>query len=164
MQKRIVFTLGVALSVLLFAGAFTQVSAQATQDKAEQEILKVVDEVLVALVKRDAAVIERVMTDDYFTIYEGGQVGDRARLIAGFKSTTFGWDDWQRAETKVNLHGDTAIVLCRYKVKAHTAQGSVESDWRSIGVMRKERGQWRMAASQFTTVRPPAPPAPPKQP
>lgn len=161
MQKQIAITLGVALSVLLCAGAATPVSAQATQDKTEQEVLKTLDEITTALIKRDGGVLERVLTDDYFTVYEGGQVGDRARLIASLKSTTFGWDDWQRMETKVTVHGDTAITVGRFKVKAHTAQGNVESDWRSIGVLRKERGQWRLAASQFTIIRPPTPPKQP---
>lgn len=160
MQKQIAITFGVVLSVLLF-GTFTPVNAQAAQDKTEQEVLKTLDEITVALVKRDGALLERVLTDDYFTVYEGGQVGDRARLIASLKSTTFGWDDWQRTETKVNLHGDTAIMVCRFKVKAHNAQGPIESDWRSIGVLRKERGQWRLAASQFTIIRPPVPPKQP---
>ncbi|HEX4945348.1 MAG TPA: nuclear transport factor 2 family protein [Blastocatellia bacterium] len=161
MHKKIAFTLGVALSVFWFVSAATSARTHTNQSKAEQEVIKVLDEIITALVKRDGALIERVFTDDYFTVFDNGAVGDRARLIESLKSTTSGWDDWQRVETKVNLHGDTAIVLCRYKVKGHNPRGSYEADWRSMGVMLKERGQWRLAASQFTVVKPPPPPKQP---
>jgi ketosteroid isomerase-like protein len=161
MHRKIAITFGVALSVFLFVSAATPTRIPSTQSKAEQEVIMTLDEIITALVKRDGALIERVFTDDYFTVFEGGGVGDRARLIESLKSTTSGWDDWQRVETRVNLHGDTAIVLCRYKVKGHNPRGSFEADWRSIGVMLKERGQWRLAASQFTAVKPPPPPKQP---
>lgn len=134
-------------------------AAATTNSKAEQEVLKVLDEVLAALVKRDAAVIERVFTDDYYTVYDGGQVGDRARVLNSFKSTTSGWDVWDRAETTVKLHGNTAIVLSQNKVKGHNSRGSFDANWRVTTVWVKERGQWRLAASQFTSIKPPAPPA-----
>ena len=154
-------TCALASLLLLCASvpAFAQTETKTTNNKAEQEVLKALDEVLAALVKRDGAVIERVMTDDYYTVYDGGGVGDRSRLVNSLKSTTSGWDDWQRLEAQVNLHGNTAILLCHYKVKAHNSKGSSEADWRSTSVWLKERGQWRLAASQFTVVKPPAPPA-----
>ncbi len=149
----------ILLLTLLVIAPSLPAFAQAANSKAEQQVLKALDEVLTALIKREGAVIERVMTDDYFTVYDGGQLGDRARLVNSLKSTTSGWDDWQRLEAKVNLHGNTAIALCRYRVKAHNSKGPYEADWRSTSVWLKERGQWRLAASQFTTVKPPAPPA-----
>lgn len=68
MQKRIAITLGVALTMFLFAGTSTPSYAQAAQSKAEQEVLKVVDDALTALVKRDIALIERTFTNDYYTV------------------------------------------------------------------------------------------------
>ena len=164
MHRQIAITLGVAFSVLLFVGASTPVNAQTTPNKTEQEVLKVVDEVLAALVKRDAAVIERSLTNDYYTVYDGGQVGNRTRVIEDFKSTTSGWDAWERGETKVKLHGDTAIVLSQNKAKGHSPRGNFEQQWQTTIVLVKERGQWRLTASQFTIIRPPAPPAPPAKP
>ncbi len=161
MQRKLAITFGVVLNIFLFVGAATPTRMLTNQSKAEQEVIKVLDDIITALVKRDGALIERIFTDDYFTVFDSGAVGDRARLIESLKSTTSGWDDWQRVETKVNLHGDTAIVLCRYKVKGHNPRGNYEADWRSMGVMLKERGQWRLAASQFTVVKPPPPPKQP---
>ena len=146
------------LCVTAVAPAFAQ-TAGGANSKAEQEVLKVVDEALAALVKRDAAVIERAFTDDYYTVYDGGQVGDKARVIASLKSTTSGWDAWERGETKVKLHGETAIVLSQNKAKGHSPRGSFESSWQATTVLVKERGQWRVAAAQFTTIKPPAAPA-----
>ncbi|MBS1808745.1 MAG: nuclear transport factor 2 family protein [Acidobacteria bacterium] len=156
-MKRILFaTLFILIAVAPNFGQAASKSAKA-DGKVEQEIFKALDEVLTALVKRDGAVIERLFTDDYFTVYDGGQVGDRARLIESLKSTTNGWDDWQRVESKVNFHSNTAIVLCRYQVKFHNSTGSHEALWRSTGVWVKEGGQWRLAASQFTVIKPPPP-------
>ncbi|MBI3423084.1 MAG: nuclear transport factor 2 family protein [Acidobacteria bacterium] len=156
-MKRILFiTLLVCVAAL---PAFAQTSAKPALSKDAQAVLKRLDEVLTALVKRDGALIERVFTDDYFTVYDGGGVGDRARLVNSLKSETSGWDDWQQVERQANVHGDTAIVLCRYKVKAHNSRGSYEADWRSTSVWLKERGQWRLAASQFTAIKPAGPPA-----
>lgn len=161
MQKRIVFTLGVALSVFLFAGAATPVNAQT---KTEQEVLKVIDDALTALVKRDIALIERTFTNDYYTVYDFGQVGDRARVIESLKSTTSGWDAWERGETRVKLQDNTAFVLSHTKAKMHSPRGSSEQQWQTTSILVKERGQWRLAATQFTIIRPPAPPAPPAKP
>lgn len=149
----------IMLSVLLCLVAVAPAFAQTASSKAEQEVLKVVDEVLAALVKRAAAALERALTDDYYTVYDGGQVGDRARVIASLKSTTSGWDAWERGETRIKLHGETALVLSQNKAKGHNPRGSFEGHWQMTTVLVRERGQWRVAAAQFTTIKPPAAPA-----
>jgi ketosteroid isomerase-like protein len=164
MQKQLAFTFSIALSVLLLCASVVTIGkGRNTQNKTEQEVLKVVDDALNALVKRDIALIERTFTADYYTVYDFGLVGDRARVIESLKSTTSGWDAWERGETRVKIHGNTAFVLSQTKAKMHSPRGNSEQQWQTTTILVKEGGQWKLAASQFTIIKPPAPPAQPKQ-
>jgi hypothetical protein len=137
------------------APAFAQ-TASGAGNKTEQAVLKVVDDVLQALVKRDAAVLEQNLTNDFYTVYDNGQVGDRKLLLDSLKSTTSGWDAFERIQTKVKVAGNAALVLCETKAKRHTPRGNADLHWQTTVGLLNERGQWRLIGAQFTLIKPPA--------
>ena len=152
MKQITMFALFLAVTCL---PAFAQTSSGAG-NKTEQAVLKSVDEVLQALVTRDAAVLERNLTNDFYTVYDNGQVGDRKLLLDSLKSTTSGWNAFERIQTKVKVVGNAALVLCETKAKRHTPRGNADLHWQTTVGLVKEGQQWRVAGAQFTLIKPPA--------
>ena len=59
-------------------------------------------------------------------------------------------------EVTVRMHGDTAIVLGLYHIKATRNGRQVDGVFRNTGVFAKQAGAWRCVFNQVTPVAPPA--------
>src|SRR5438046_2137161 len=116
MKKRIV-SLTSAIMVLCFVLAQTATpkpaSAAETADKAQEEIKQLEEERNQALLKGDAAAIERMTSEDYTFINQRGELRTRAEIVAGFKSGMYKYDARQLCEVRVRVYGDTAVVTGR---------------------------------------------------
>jgi ketosteroid isomerase-like protein len=144
---------GVSVLVLLslMIGFRPGISAQ---DKVQQELIQIERDWCSALVKKDAAVLGRILADDYAGVGSRGVVSDKAGDLADLKggnSFTSCIDD----SVKVRLYGDTAVVMGHGR-RAGTYKGAAFKD-REItytDVFVRRNGQWQCVASQGTAVAP----------
>jgi len=80
-MKRIAFAVG--LVILVFGVAML---AQTQTETVEQELIKLENGWVVALVKRDGAFLDRILADDFMTTSSRGIISTKAQIVASLKS------------------------------------------------------------------------------
>ena len=151
-----------ALLLTSFALAVTPCAFGQTahNSKAEQEVLKAADAVIAALVKKDFAVLDHAYTADCLLTPATGNSISQANWLASYKTSKSGYDAWDKDEMKVLVYGNAAVANARFKLTSHNSAGkSVTEDLRCTTMWVKQKGKWLIAATQFTTIKPPTPPA-----
>jgi ketosteroid isomerase-like protein len=81
--------------------------------QAEQEIIKLHQDFLAALMRGDAEAVKRFSSDDYLSINETGTLVDKGQTIAGTKAPSASApkvDVKPYGENKIRFDGDTAIT------------------------------------------------------
>lgn len=147
----------VALGICL---SLPVVSAETPADRTadEQQIRKIEQDWIDAIVKRDGAFLTKLEADDFTFTDPDGVVRDKA---ADIKDTTTGdavFDEIKIDSLKVRFYGDTAIVNGLGTVKAHEKDEDLSGQYSWTDVFAKQKGQWKAAAAHVTMVGEPAAP------
>jgi ketosteroid isomerase-like protein len=141
-MMRIVF--GVAFLVATAAAAFGQ--ATATQAKPEDRIMALVNELREAAKRKDRAVYERLIAENFFFIHANGATATRKMYIdnwmAGGLSAQQDGNSVKMLDENVTMHGDAAAVHVMRSVLSKPAQGT-EQQMRVATVFAKVNGRWQ---------------------
>jgi ketosteroid isomerase-like protein len=143
----------------------------APNSQAEQEIMKLEDELVEAGLRGDAATTDRLMADDYFFMTRDGVVHENmkaalmvrmksgesgADLLASMKSDEGDEPTPQPAkidDTQVHIYGDTGVVIVGATYKSRGKDGRVvEIPTRYLRVWARRQGRWRLAAGSSTRI------------
>ena len=141
-------SIAVSVAVLVFGVA---ILAQTKTKSMEQELIKLENEWGEALVKRDAASIDRIMADDYICIVDGS-VFTKAQYIEYVKSSkeeilSLVIDEW-----KVGVYGDAAVVMGRTTMKMQSAGKEMTDQVRFTDTWVKRAGRWQCVAAHNSTI------------
>jgi hypothetical protein len=170
----IICTLAVAVSSLAL-GQTTDKQADQKQagpnSQAEQEIMKLENELVEAGLRGDAAAADRLMADDYFFLTRDGVVHEnlKAALLVRMKSGESSVDLLARMktdesdeptpqatkieDTQIHIYGDTGVVIVRSTYKSRGKDGSVvEVPTRYLHVWARQQGRWRLVAGSSTRI------------
>ena len=137
------------VAVLLFAGA-----AHA-QDSAEKEVRKVTEDNIEAIIRKDAAVLNRQYTDDYFRITATGKVSGKSETIAGFLNPEFEITNIKESDVKIRIYGNVAVVTELITATAGP-KGKTPTElasWHTV-VWVKQHGVWQKNVLQETSTTP----------
>lgn len=132
--------------------------AAQSMGQAEQELAKLDRELMDAAVRNDQTVMERLSLEGHVFINPAGGVQERGDT-SGPKIESI-----QSQDVQVRVHGDTAILIGRADVKGRFEDGlDISGPYRYMRVFVKNRGQWKLAATQITGIQgeTPAPEATP---
>ncbi|MCP9494381.1 MAG: nuclear transport factor 2 family protein [Pyrinomonadaceae bacterium MAG19_C2-C3] len=154
MNKILIF-----VALLMMPISFAQGQDDDNRDsKAKQEIIKVYREYTAAREKRDAAVMNRILADDYgeadvvFGVVDGGS-NLKAQTLALYKASPHRADsvDHRTIEihsTVVTIHGDTAVLTSRETSKGIDPRGHAYNDPILVThVFVKRDGRWQIIAT-----------------
>jgi ketosteroid isomerase-like protein len=138
----------VGVFLLILPGFSGRASAQ--QDKVQQELVQIERDWCSALEKKDAAVLSRILADDYAAVASRGFPSDKAGDLAGLKDSdllTSCVDD----NVKVRLFGDTAVVMGHGR-RSGTYKGAPYKDRQVYytDVFVRRNGRWQCVASEGT--------------
>src|SRR4051794_7729734 len=89
------------------------VAAESSDTKAETDVLAAMDAYKQAMIRNDAAVLEKLLASDLSYVHSGGQVETKADVL---KAVTTGKNVITRMEfsgTTTRVYGNTALVRCR---------------------------------------------------
>jgi ketosteroid isomerase-like protein len=141
---------GVCAALWISSGA---VSAQTP---AEQEVMRVIDQINAAFQQRDVKAYEALTTPDFIRVTSQGRVLGRSEWLKG----QVGLAGAPRSAAKydqmsVRVYGNGAVVTYRNQPGSPTGPGAVSYLTR---IMEKQGGQWKMALAQSTDLKPPAVP------
>ncbi|MEP6860658.1 MAG: nuclear transport factor 2 family protein [Deltaproteobacteria bacterium] len=107
------------------------------------EILAFENEWMIAVQKRDAAALDRILTDDYLLL---GSRGDTVTKRQYIDATVEGYvlERFSYEEPKVAIHGDTAIVCSGFTMTASFHGKTLPTSFLVHDVLIKEAGHWRV--------------------
>lgn len=173
-QVLIIYTLAVAVSSFALGQTKNKHAdqKQAVQNsQAEQEIMKLENELVEAGLRGDAAMTDRLMADDYFFMTRDGVVHEnlKAALMVRMKSGESGADLLARMkadegdeptpqpakidDTQVHIYGDTGVVIVGATYKSRGKDGRVvEIPARYLHVWACRQGRWRLVAGSSTRI------------
>ena len=156
MKKRIIPFALASMTVLCFAlaHAATQKPASAAEaaDRAQEEIKQLEQEHNQALLKGDAAALDRMTSDDYTFINQRGELRTKSEILTGFKAGTYKYGARQISDLKVRVYGNTAVVTGRAKQKGVENTKDYSGENRFTRVYVKQEGHWVSVALQVTLV------------
>ncbi|HSE50120.1 MAG TPA: nuclear transport factor 2 family protein [Terriglobales bacterium] len=117
------------------------------------DVLAALDRLNQAGLRRDAAALDRLYTEDYFHTNPDGSVMDRATVLESYRQPTqFTFSSSDADEEKVQLHGDTAVVNLRLTLHGKRGEDPFTSRYRVTYVLRKEHGTWKVANSHSSLL------------
>jgi hypothetical protein len=170
----IICTLAVAVSSLVLGQTKDKQADQkqaVPNSSAEQEIMKLENELVEAGLRGDASAADRLMADDYFFLARDGVVHEnlKAALLVRMKSGESGVDLLARMRTdesdesmpqaakidntQIRIYGDTGVVIVRSTYKSRGADGRVvEFPTRYLHVWARQQGRWRLVAGSSTRI------------
>jgi ketosteroid isomerase-like protein len=148
-------------AIAFLAAAVTAAWAQgpgkrAPEDNPAAEAVKKLElQWMESYVKRDAAFLERYLSDDYTSTYPDGTVLDKAGEIKAVQSGDIVITEMKPKEMTVRMYGDAAVFTGRSTVKAKVKGQDVSGEYRFTDVWAKQGDRWRAVASQVTRIEKP---------
>ncbi|MDH5744422.1 MAG: nuclear transport factor 2 family protein [Candidatus Aminicenantes bacterium] len=148
-MKSTIFAVG--LVVLVFGVA---ILAQTQTESAEQELMKLENEWMEAVVKHDTASIEklsRMQADEFIHMFDGS-IFTKAQIIELVKSRkeeilSYVVDEWM-----VRVYGDAAVVMGRVTMKMQSADKETTDQSRFTDTWIKRDGRWQCVAAHNSTI------------
>lgn len=118
----------------------------------EQELIKLEDGWITALLKSDVAYCDRILADDYTETDDTGSVSTKAQRLAGLKSGDFKCTASVLENRQVRVYGDTAIftALDTQKSQYNGKDSSGQFQWTDTWVRRD--GRWQCVAAHGSKV------------
>ena len=124
-----------------------QADASRPDQEVAREIRNLNDEWVRAVVNRDAAVLERVMAEDYnFSFLLEGD--DSAQFISDVVSGDLAVESFHREQVQVRVHGPTAVLTCRDVVRWTYKGRDISGTYHTIHVYAERAGRWQLVAAQ----------------
>jgi ketosteroid isomerase-like protein len=117
----------------------------------EQELRSLESQWQEALTRRDVAMLDRLMADDYVLTTVSGEVVNKARVLAEVKSAN-ATADVRNTEVAVRVYGDVAIVTGLVLISGKFNDKDVSTRSRYIKVYVKRQRHWRVVAAQATLI------------
>ena len=126
--------------------------AQSKSSGAEQDIMRIEQEMLAAVLKGDTGPSERYLGNSYvFTGPDGSSIG-KAQSIEDLKSGSLKLQAASLDNSKVQVYGDTAIVTFSSNDKGTYKGKDISGKTRWTDVFVKQKGRWMMVATHGSTV------------
>ena len=120
----------------------------------EAELIELERQMSEALVRQDAAVLDRLWSKDLVFTFPNGHVSNKKQRLAGQKpSAESAQSTNTNDEVKVHLYGRTAVVtvLSTWKGKAGTQEYS--DKYQATHVWAKQQGRWQLVAAHVSQVK-----------
>jgi len=135
-----------SVSMLAFA------QEKKASNSVEQVVLKLEQQWEDALIKSDAAALEKLYDDSMIYTHSSGSVDNKSAYISNIKSGTTKYQSMKRDDIKVSVYGNTALVSCHWEVHVLARGNKVDTNARYLHVYVKQKDGWKMVAHQATRI------------
>src|ERR1700730_13085573 len=141
--------LSVLLTIVAAGPALAQSESKAASSKrsVERQLIELERQLSDALVREDAALLDRLWSKDLVFTFPNGKVSNKAQRLTGQKPAaqpSQSESETSNDEVKVYLYGNTAVVtvLSTWKGKANNQENS--SQFQASHVSVKQDGRWQL--------------------
>ena len=136
-------------SLFIFA---LSLSALAQGNKVEQAVLKLESEWVEALIKADAAALEKLYSDNLTYTHSSGSTDTKAEYITNLKAGKTKYESLVREDVKVRVFSNTALHTSKTNIKLISNGQPSSFAVKMLHVWVKEGSNWRMVAHQTTRL------------
>src|SRR5258708_29466033 len=105
-----------------------------------------------AIVKADAAALDKLLADDLIYAHSTGVVDTKASYIAKIKSGKQVYKSFEIRNFTIKLHGDSAVSHCWGRSIGTNQNGAFDDKLMLIHFWVKGGSGWKLAAHQTTRV------------
>jgi ketosteroid isomerase-like protein len=139
--------------VMLLSAAV--VSAATPDAKTEKEVLAALDAYKQAMMKKDAAALDKILSEDLAYTHSSNLHQDKAAVLASLKQNTV-VEAIDFKDQKVHVYGNTAVVKGDVDFRNNAAGVVTVSKLNVLHVFVKGPHGWQMVARQATRYPEPA--------
>ena len=124
-----------------------QSASESAKVETETLLRQLNDEWVKAIVRRDAATLDRIMADDFLSAYplEGD---DKAQLLNDLASGDLRVEYLNRENVSVRIWGHTAVLTGRDSAKWFYRGSERSGNYKIIHVYSNRNDQWKLVAVQ----------------
>jgi len=150
--------LSVLLTIVAATPALTQSESKAAPFKrsVERQLIELERQLSDALVREDAAVLDRLWSNDLVFTFPNGKVSNRAERLAGQKPAaqpSQSESETSNDEVKVYLYGNTAVVTVLSTWRGKANNQAYSSQFQATHVWVKQEGRWQLVAAHVSPVK-----------
>jgi len=137
------------VAVLLLTGGAVQAAEPSPSD--EQQLKKIEQDWADAYVKRDPAVMQRIVADDFSFVGPDGSMVKKDEYIKSITGdTTF--TSFKMDALNVRVYGDAAVVSGIASISAKTKGEDENGRYSFTDVFVKQKGEWKAVSGHVTPV------------
>jgi ketosteroid isomerase-like protein len=125
---------------------------QTTGQNVEQEIRRLDGEIGRAIVGRDIAILDALVSSGYTHTNPLGEVFSKEQIAGAIQSGTLDVESYDTDDVTVHVFGDAAVVTGRAKVKGRLREQDITGQYRYTRTYVKQGGGWQVAATQLTGI------------
>jgi uncharacterized protein (TIGR02246 family) len=118
----------------------------------EQEILKLEQQWVDALLKGDADALETLYAEGIIYTHTNASTDGKASYIKKIRDKASVYDKLDREDIKVSVFGDTAVVTTHWRVTSHSGATVHNTNARYVHVYSRIGGRWQMVVHQSTRI------------
>jgi hypothetical protein len=147
--------LGIAvLTITASSLAFGQTKDKGNKQSGnvEQNLMHIEQELLDSILKGDASVSDRYLSDTYIFTGPDAVVVDKTRMITDLKSGDLKIESSTPDDMKVQVYGNAAVVTYGSTNKGTYKGKDLSGKYRWMDVFVKHKGRWQLVAGQGTPV------------
>jgi ketosteroid isomerase-like protein len=150
--------LSVLLTVVAAAPALAQAERKAAPSKrsVERQLIELERQLSEALVREDAAVLDRLWSNDLVFTFPNGKVSNKAERLTGQKPAAQPSQSESKTsndEVKVYLYGNTAVVTVLSTWSGKTNNQEYSSQFQATHVWVRQEGRWQLVAAHVSPVK-----------
>jgi len=123
-----------------------------TAQEKIQAVMQAERDLAEAHLSLDLARFDQLLRPDYVIIQPGGRVEGKAETLASLQTGNRFWETARSDEMNVQLFGDTAVVVGRWRGKGKNGATPFDYSARFLSVWVLENGLWRNVAAQSTEM------------
>ncbi len=152
-MKLIIAFITLVLVGLSVAIAQTTDRTLSRNSRTEQELLKLNQEYDMALVRGDAAALDRIYANEFVYTTFDGTVRDKTQQLAFTKSGDLRLESGQSDDVEIRVYENTAVMTGRFTAKGQFRGKTIDIRERYTAVWVKKDGRWRLVAEQGNEIK-----------
>ncbi|MFZ0744307.1 MAG: nuclear transport factor 2 family protein [Terracidiphilus sp.] len=107
-----------------------------------------------AIVHRNIAALDSLLSDDYIAITANGMLQSKDETLANVRSGAVHFNSIEFSDRKVRFYGKTALVTSRAEVSGTGPEGDITGSYRYTRVyVRDGQGKWQIVSFEASRIR-----------
>jgi ketosteroid isomerase-like protein len=128
--------------------------------KVEAALMQTEQMLADSLLKQDSAPFKKTLDDTFVFVTPDGSLQQRAAFVDDLDNGNLKVTSTSNDDMSVRVYGDTAVVSYRSTDKGMYKDTDISGQYRWTDVFVKQKGEWRIVATQGTPIAPMKPAAP----